>query len=229
MVGHCTMETQMSISPAATIVLTRAAQHPDRPLEFHRRLPIAARIKMIDALLRDAMIAKTKGDYRYGDGAVLVEDAAAGLLRTTLALTDVGFCALNLDPPGSEPGAGTSADDAATTASDAAEGRPWPWPTPWTPPRPRPRPPPAPACAPRKPREGTKQQAVLTLLRCGEGANIAQIVAATAAARHTVRGFLANLQRKDITVEVRERIRQLGPGSAGAKSSCSIYHIADSG
>ena len=75
----------MSLSPAATIVLTRAAEHPDRLLEFHRKLPTAARIKMIEALLRNGLIARTKGDYIQGDGAVLTEDAATGLPRTTLA------------------------------------------------------------------------------------------------------------------------------------------------
>ena len=33
----------MSLSPAATIVLTRAAERPDRRLEFYRKLPTAAR------------------------------------------------------------------------------------------------------------------------------------------------------------------------------------------
>jgi hypothetical protein len=83
--------------------------------------------------------------------------------------------------------------------------------------------------APRKLREGTKQQTVLGLLRRDEGANIAQIVAATAWAQHTVRGFLANLKRKGITVEVLERVRQVGPGSTGAKGSYSIYRIASAG
>lgn len=83
--------------------------------------------------------------------------------------------------------------------------------------------------APRAPREGTKQQAVLALLRRDEGATIAQIVAATAWAQHTVRGFLANLKRKGITVEVLERVRQVGSGSNGAKGSYSIYRIADAG
>jgi len=83
--------------------------------------------------------------------------------------------------------------------------------------------------APRKPREGTKQQTVVALLRREEGATIAQIVASTAWAQHTVRGFLANLKRKGITVEVLERVRQVGPGSTGAKGSYSIYRVASAG
>jgi hypothetical protein len=84
--------------------------------------------------------------------------------------------------------------------------------------------------APRKPREGTKQQAVLALLRRPEGATIAQIAEATGWQAHTVRGFFAGLKkRQGVMVEVAERIRQVGPGKEGAKGSYSIYRIADAG
>jgi hypothetical protein len=79
--------------------------------------------------------------------------------------------------------------------------------------------------APRTSREGTKQQAVLTLLRRPEGATIAQMVEATGWAQHTIRGFLAGLKKKGHTVEVLERVRQVGPGAQGAKGSYSVYRI----
>jgi hypothetical protein len=86
----------------------------------------------------------------------------------------------------------------------------------------------APRSAPlRKPREGTKRQQVLTLLRRPGGSTVAQIMEATAWAQHTVRGFLAGLKSKGHTVEVLERVRQVGQRSQGAKGSYSIYHIAD--
>ena len=47
----------MSLSPAALIVMTRAAERPDHRLQFHRKLPTGGRHKMIDALLRDGLIA----------------------------------------------------------------------------------------------------------------------------------------------------------------------------
>ena len=80
--------------------------------------------------------------------------------------------------------------------------------------------------APRTPRAGTKQEAVLALLRRAEGATIAQIIDATGWQSHTVRGFLAGLKRKGITVEVLERGRQVGPNKEGAKGSYSVYRIA---
>jgi hypothetical protein len=77
----------------------------------------------------------------------------------------------------------------------------------------------------RPPHAGTKQQPVLALLRRSEGATIAQVMDATGRAQHTVRGFLAGL-KKGHTVEVLDRVRQVGPGSQGAKGSYSIYRVA---
>ncbi|MEO3475996.1 DUF3489 domain-containing protein [Roseomonas sp. CAU 1739] len=80
--------------------------------------------------------------------------------------------------------------------------------------------------AARQPRTGTKQEAVLAMLRRDDGVTIAQVIEATSWQRHTVRGFLAGLKRKGLTVEVLERVRQVGPNKQGAKGSYSIYRIA---
>ncbi len=80
--------------------------------------------------------------------------------------------------------------------------------------------------APRKPREGTKQETVLALLRRAEGATIAQICEATGWQQHTVRGFFAGLKkRQGIEVQVLERIRQVGPNREGARGSYTVYHL----
>ncbi len=80
--------------------------------------------------------------------------------------------------------------------------------------------------APRKPREGTKQEQVLALLRRAEGATIAQICEATGWQQHTVRGFFAGLKkRQGIEVQVLERVRQVGPNKEGARGSYTIYHL----
>ena len=80
--------------------------------------------------------------------------------------------------------------------------------------------------APRKPREGTKQEVVLAMLRRPEGATVAQIAEATGWAQHTVRGFFAGLKKKGHAVEVRERICQIGPNKQGAKGSFTIYALS---
>ena len=79
--------------------------------------------------------------------------------------------------------------------------------------------------ATRKQREGTKQQAVLAMLRREEGATVAQIAEAMGWASHTVRGFLAGLKKKGVTIEVLERVRQVGPNRDGAKGSFSVYRV----
>jgi hypothetical protein len=81
------------------------------------------------------------------------------------------------------------------------------------------------ASAPRKPREGTKQEAVLALLRREEGATVAQIAEATGWAAHTVRGFFAGLKKKGHEVQVLERVRMVGPNKEGAKGSYTVYHL----
>jgi len=83
------------------------------------------------------------------------------------------------------------------------------------------------AGAQRKPREGTKQEQVLAMLRRPEGATVAQIAEATGWAQHTVRGFFAGQKKKGHAVEVRERIRQVGPNKTGAKGSFTIYALAE--
>ncbi|MBW8271112.1 DUF3489 domain-containing protein [Caldovatus sp. SYSU G05006] len=81
--------------------------------------------------------------------------------------------------------------------------------------------------APRRPREGTKQEQVLAMLRRPEGATVAQIAEATGWAPHTVRGFFAGLKkRQGIAVEVLERVRQVGPNKEGARGSYTVYRIA---
>ena len=82
------------------------------------------------------------------------------------------------------------------------------------------------ANTPRKPREGTKQEQVLAMLRRPEGATVAQIAEATGWAQHTVRGFFAGLKKKGHAVEVMERVRQVGPNKEGARGSYTVYHLA---
>ena len=77
---------------------------------------------MIDALLRDGLIAETLGDYRLGDASTLIEDSATGLMLTTLALTDAGFRAIGQEPPAAEPAAkvAPTVPSAETVAQEAA-------------------------------------------------------------------------------------------------------------
>ena len=68
---------------------------------------------------------------------------------------------------------------------------------------------------------------MLALLRRPEGASGPQIADATGWAPHTVRGFLAGLQRQGSKVTVLERVRQVGPGQAGARGSYTVYRLPE--
>ncbi|MBL6081564.1 DUF3489 domain-containing protein [Belnapia sp. T18] len=75
---------------------------------------------------------------------------------------------------------------------------------------------------PRQPREGTKQQQVLAMLRRPEGATVAQIVDATGWQAHTARGFFAGLQKcQRIAVEAAKRVRARRAPRAATPSTAS--------
>jgi hypothetical protein len=78
--------------------------------------------------------------------------------------------------------------------------------------------------ASRPPRD-TKQAKVLAMLRRDEGASGPQIAEAMGWAPHTVRGFLAGLAKRGISVEVLDRVVQVGPNKVGAKGSFTVYHF----
>ena len=81
----------------------------------------------------------------------------------------------------------------------------------------------------RKPREGTKQQQVLGMLRRPEGATVVQVPKVAGWQAHTVRGFFAGLKKRGIEVSVLERVRQVGSNKAGAEGSYTIYRVAEAG
>lgn len=89
--------------------------------------------------------------------------------------------------------------------------------------------PPPDTSTPRAPRPGTKQEAVLALLRRPEGATVAQVCEITLWTKDTVRGFFAGLKKKGISVEAVERVRAVGPNRAGGRGSYTIYRVAEAG
>ena len=224
---------------------------------------------MIDAMLRDGLISETLGDYRLGDASLLIEDAATGLMLTTLVLTDAGLAAIgrqgdvtatatmpctashtadtavppqgggkSCNAPCEAPVATTGLVGSRTTLRAPAAALVAAWDgaadgdarvtaiamaveairTHLAPRGSR-------TTAPRLPRHGTKQEAVLALLAQPDGTTIAQIIEITGWAPHTVRGFLAGLKKKGIKVDALEKVRQVGSSTVGAKGSYTIYRL----
>ena len=69
----------------------------------------------------------------------------------------------------------------------------------------------APAPEPTRRRSGTKQEAVIAMLRVEGGATIEEIMAATKWASHTTRGFLSGALKKRLGLEVTsEKVEERG-------------------
>ncbi|MCR0985290.1 DUF3489 domain-containing protein [Roseomonas populi] len=239
------------LSPTQAQILAAAAHHPAQLAEAPLNLPVAARNAVFQAMLKAGLVEEVPAT---GDGtAMVLRITAAGLAAvgascTTEPAREAGVGAqeggegqpgITAAQGGQEPPVAPAAPQSRTSLRDAATALLVAWDAGLERPalpasmealraalrRGRATRPPRDPSAPCTPRDGTKQQAVLTLLRRKEGATIAQVTEATGWAQHTVRGFLAGLKKKGQAVEVLERVRQVGPGSQGAKGSYSIYRI----
>jgi len=246
------MNQSKTVSPTQARILSAAAQHPAQLAEAPPNLPTAARNAVLQSMLRAGILEEVPSPD--GSATTMVRITAAGLAaigepsraepvgeavvaaqegregqqasiaaseaqeppvapavpHPRITLRDAATALLVAWDAGIERSALPVSIEALRTAlSRAGASGPAYGPS-----------------APRQPREGTKLQAVLTLLRRPDGATIAQVIEATGWAQHTVRGFLAGLKRKGHTVEVLERVRQVGPGAQGTKGSYSVYRIA---
>lgn len=241
------------LSPTQAHILTAAAQHPNRLAEPSAGLPAAARSAALQSMLKAGLLEEVldpgsaspmlqitaKGlnavevklglpdatgepvtsleEGRVGQGSTITLPNTQEAPATPAALRQL--CATLRSPAADllvvwDAGEGRSDQPSAMETLRAALSRAGANRLARDP------------SAPRPAREGTKQQAVLTLLRKPEGTTITQIMEATGWAQHTVRGFLAGLKTKGHTVEVLERVRQVGSGAQGAKGSYSVYRIA---
>jgi hypothetical protein len=199
------------LSDTQSIILSAAAQRADgNVLPLPGSLRGGAATKVVAALLARGLIREHIVDSpRKADAAMntiwrnLPEPDGRGVL---LFITAAGADAIGVEPEAvpyafnegtnsaGEPAAGapTGADDEASIEAPAKRRG-----------RPRKTAPTGADVAPApKTRSGTKQEQVITLLRRKEGATIAQIVAATDWAPHTVRGFFAGALKKKLGLTV---------------------------
>jgi len=173
------------LSDTQLVILSAAAQREDRnvlPLPGSLRGGAAA--KVVGALLSRGLIAETTTDSQTKADAALNriwrndEDGRAILLH----ITDAGLAAIGIEPVGGDS-ARTGADAAPSVEEEAsAEADPAP--------------------KARTPRTGTKQAALIAMLRAPGGATIDEIVEATGWQPHTVRGAFAGALRKKLGLEV---------------------------
>ena len=218
MAGSGAPETPtMKLSDTQGLVLSKASQHEHGLAAAPKGLPAAARDAVFRSMLKNGLLAECAAPREYA-GLAWREDVDG--TRLALRVTDAGLRAIGVDPGvGGEAAAGSRPD----ARTDAAEAEAPETEQPSDAGRAASPPPPA----PRKPREGTKREVVLAMLRRPGGATVAQIAEATGWAPHTVRGFFAGLKKKGVEVTALERVRQVGPNKAGAKGSYSVYRAAE--
>lgn len=196
------------LSDSQLVILTNAAARPDRnALPLPGSLRGGAATKVVGALLSRGLVAErivettTKADAALNriwrnepDGrAVLIDITDAGLAAIGVETddgdavspnTDEGPADTTTDATGAPASAEADAPEFGTldaeTGPDAATDAP----------------------RARKTREGTKQAALIAMLRAPGGATIAEIAAATNWAYHTIRGAMSGALKKKLGLEV---------------------------
>jgi hypothetical protein len=81
---------------------------------------------------------------------------------------------------------------------------------------------------PNVPRQGTKRELVLSMLKRAEGTSGPGIVKATGWAPHTVRAFIVALKKSGCAIETIRSVDE-GNSEAGPKQYSSVYRVAGGG
>lgn len=170
------------------VILSTASQRTDRlALPLPKSIKGGAALKVINPLIERGLLEEVTANRKLGDPVWRDTGDGHGV---TLIITDKGLEAIGVEPdkPLSAPHEATQAEQAheAPTAPAKAEAQP------------------APAAEPReaKRREGTKQSAMIEMLRQPEGATLDEIAAATGWQKHTIRGAMAGALKKKLGLTI---------------------------
>lgn len=186
------------LSDTQAIILSAAAQRDDRiALPLPANLKGGAATRVVDTMIAKGLLEEVEArriafQPHLSDPVWRETGDGHG---TTLVVTDAGLAAIGISPDevpnpvaprsatAGDTGAVADGGDHDATATDSA--------------------PTAPARARvRTLREGTKQAALISMLRAPDGATIAEIVAATGWQSHTVRGAMSGALKKKLGLEV---------------------------
>jgi len=170
------------LSDTQAIILSAAAQREDRiALPLPESLRGGAAAKVVGAMLAKGFLEEIDADLRNGEPVWRETGDGHG---TTLVATDAGLAAIGIEPE--------DADTAPVGATDAPGDAPAPDTATETDPAPE----------ARTSREGTKQAALIAMLRAPEGATIDEISTALQWRPHTTRGAMAGALKKKLGLEV---------------------------
>ena len=170
--------TQLSDTQA--IILSAAAQRPERiALPLPDSLRGGAAAKVVSTMIAKGLLQEVEVNARRGEPIWRETGDGHG---TTLVATDAGLAAIGIEPD--------DVDAARKSATEALLEDPTPHTAPER------------ASSMRTPRAGTKQAALIAMLRAPEGATIEEITAATGWQVHTVRGAIAGALKKKLGLDV---------------------------
>jgi Protein of unknown function (DUF3489) len=182
--------TTIKLSDTQLVLLSQAAQHPERAVDIPERLRGGAVQRVVGPLLAKGLVEVVP--HR---GEMPVYKTEPDGSRLALVITNVGLLALGIEPdapagdepPAEQPGhakkrkAGRKPD---ATRADATEAE-------------------APLSArTRQPRTGTKQEMLIAMLRRPEGATVPEVVEAMGWQPHTVRGAIAGALKKRLGLQI---------------------------
>ena len=187
------------ISDTQAIILSAAAQRENRvALPLPESLRGGAAAKVVGAMLAKGFLEEVDAHTRKGEPVWRKTGDGHGV---TLVATDAGLVAIGIET-----------EDDANPAPVGATDAPTEQPAPDTPTETEP--------APKTPtpREGTKQAALIAMLRAPDGATIGEIGTALQWRPHTARGALAGALKKKLGLTITsEKVAERG----------RIYRIED--
>ena len=180
------MTTTTKLSDTQLVLLTEAAQHPERALAIPERLRGGALARVVGPLMAKGLVEAVP--HR---GEMPLYKVEADGSRLALVIINAGLLALGIEP---EPVAEDKADAASTKMqASVVDGE--------TDDAPR----------SRWPRTGTKQQLLIAMLKRPEGATVPEVVAATGWQPHTVRGAIAGALKKKLGLKITsEKVEERG-------------------
>jgi hypothetical protein len=166
------------LSDNQAIILTAAARRPEHiALPLPESLRGGAAAKVVGGMLAKGFLQEVDADLRKGEPVWRETGDGHG---TTLVATDAGLAAIGIEPDDAHTAPVGAPDALAPNTPTGAETAP----------------------KPRTPREGTKQAALIAMLRAPDGATIEEIATGLEWAHHTIRGAFAGALKKKLGLEV---------------------------
>jgi len=170
----------MKLSDTQLVILSAAAQRSNLlALPLPQNLKGGAAQKVVASLLKEGLLDEIDAGTRTGEPVWRRTGDGHGV---TLAITEQGLTAIGIEPDETETiPASTTEATPEDRAPDGDAGA---------------------AHSTRTPRAGTKQAALIALLRAPDGATIEEITTATGWQSHTVRGAIAGALKKKLGLAV---------------------------